>query len=710
MNQSSSSLYLNVTSIPENKRHLGFKNDLYVNQKNYNFISSVAQIHDVLFNVDVDNELSDSSIMMNGFYRTIYCIKLNEIILVTKPKINLNKVIQQMTVKINYYNMNHQHLDKKNNYACEDFDKMFMKCLNNYILDLSNKYIICSKENEDIKFTVEIESINVVNMDLIGNSKKEGFIIEPSTYGMFISGTTEIIYDSTTQLTSKLGKRSNASIFRHSNINYENLKIGGIDEKFNELFRRAFASRILHPNLVKKFDIKHQKGIILYGPPGCGKTLLARSLCKILNTREPKIVNGPDILNKYVGQSEENIRKLFLEAETEYASKGDESELHVIIFDEIDSICRHRGSSESLGTNVGNTIVNQLLTKMDGINSLNNILIFGMTNRLDMIDEALLRPGRFGIHLEITLPNEIGRYQIFQIHTSKLRDGNLIDQNVDFNYLAKNTKNFTGAEIEAVIQDAQSYLISRQIDLDKLTTNIEKMEGQITTSDFELALQKIKPKFGSIEEDFVCLNDIVSYGKKYDNIMRELNNSFQQLSQSKYLNLMTILLTGNVGTGKTTIVSKIATMNPQFPFCRFISSDKLLQLSELDKCAKISNIFMDSYKSQLSYIILDNIERLIEYIPIGPRFSSAVLQTILVLLSKRPPTINSKLMVIVTSSNLDLLKRLDMMNLFNNHIHIDNLNQNDISHFLKEYNQSDQVIDDLSEEGITIRDLLLKLS
>lgn len=108
------------------------------------------------------------------------------------------------------------------------------------------------------------------------------------------------------------------------------------------------------------------RGILLYGPPGTGKTLMARQIGKMLNAKEPKIVNGPEILNKYVGASEENIRKLFAEAESEYKARGDNSDLHIIIFDEIDAICKQRGSKND-GTGVGDSIVNQLLSKMDGV-------------------------------------------------------------------------------------------------------------------------------------------------------------------------------------------------------------------------------------------------------------------------------------------------------------------------------------------------------
>ncbi len=142
--------------------------------------------------------------------------------------------------------------------------------------------------------------------------------------------------------------------------------IGGLDSEFSSIFRRAFASRIFPPALVEKLGIQHVKGILLYGPPGTGKTLMARQIGKMLNASEPKVVNGPEILNKFVGQSEENIRKLFADAEKEYKEKGDESGLHIIIFDELDAICKQRGSTNN-GTGVGDSVVNQLLSKVRGL-------------------------------------------------------------------------------------------------------------------------------------------------------------------------------------------------------------------------------------------------------------------------------------------------------------------------------------------------------
>ena len=156
--------------------------------------------------------------------------------------------------------------------------------------------------------------------------------------------------------------RVSTSIIKHD-FNFESMGIGGLDNEFAQIFRRAFASRIFPPGLIEKMGIQHVKGILLYGPPGTGKTLIARQIGKALEAREPKIVNGPEVLNKYVGQSEENIRKLFADAEKEYKEKGDESGLHIIIFDELDAICKQRGSRND-GTGVGDTVVNQLLSKV----------------------------------------------------------------------------------------------------------------------------------------------------------------------------------------------------------------------------------------------------------------------------------------------------------------------------------------------------------
>jgi vesicle-fusing ATPase len=446
--------------------------------------------------------------------------------------------------------------------------------------------------------------------------------------------------------------------------NFEAMGIGGLDKEFSDIFRRAFASRVFPQSVVSKLGIKHVKGLLLFGPPGTGKTLMARQIGKMLNGKEPKIVNGPEILNKYVGQSEENIRNLFKDAEQEYKERGDDSDLHIIIFDEIDAICKARGSRND-GTGVGDTVVNQLLSKIDGVEALNNILVIGMTNRKDLIDEALLRPGRLEVHMEIGLPDEKGRLQIFRIHTKKMSTNGLMDPTVDLEELAALSKNFSGAEIEGLVKSACAFSFTRHIDASNLTKPINPDTIKITRDDFLRALDEVKPAFGVSDGEFetILRGPVIDYGSKFQKLIHTIRLFVQQVQNSDRTPLVSVLLEGAVGCGKTTLAVKVA-LDSGFPFVKLISPETMVGLSEVGKCNKITKIFEDSYKSPLSVIVVDDIERLLDYVPIGPRFSNAVLQTLLVLLKRMPPR-GRKLLILGTSSNKNVLQDMDFMNGFN---------------------------------------------
>jgi vesicle-fusing ATPase len=434
------------------------------------------------------------------------------------------------------------------------------------------------------------------------------------------------------------------------NFKFEDMGIGGLDQEFSAIFRRAFASRVFPPGLVEKLGIQHVKGILLHGPPGTGKTLMARQIGKMLNAREPKIVNGPEILNKYVGQSEENIRKLFEDAEKEYKEKGDESGLHIIIFDELDAIFKQRGSSNS-GTGVGDTVVNQVLSKMDGVDQLNNILIIGMTNRIDMIDEALLRPGRLEVLMEISLPDEHGRYQILNIHTSKMRKNGVMDHDVDIKELAKLTKNFSGAEIGGLVKSATSFAFNRHVKVGTMAGISDDIEDlRVNAGDFANALEEVHPAFGVSEEELaqVVQNGIIHYDVVVDELLRSGKLFVEQVRTSTRTPLVSLLLHGPPGTGKTALAATIAQASA-FPFIKLITPDNMVGFSEAQKVQAISKVFADSSKSPMSVVVVDNIERLLDWTPVGPRFSNAVLQTLMVLMAKRPPK-DRRLLVIATSS------------------------------------------------------------
>ncbi len=266
---------------------------------------------------------------------------------------------------------------------------------------------------------------------------------------------------------------------------------------------------------------------------GCGKTVLAREIAKSLRAREPKIVAAPELLDSWVGGSEKLVRSLFVDAERELSDCGGDatkSSLHVIVIDEIDSVFRKRSKSTDSASTTRASAVNQILAKLDGVKTLSNVLLIGMTNRRDLLDEALLRSGRLEVQIEIPLPTKEGRREILQIHFEALRrkgrlseplcraiDGprrprfkdsetnetaatnNSFRQTVRRAFkpriptailerdLAEETKNFSGADIEGLVRCSGSIALSRAREQDM------GLEGLlITLEDVKQALNEIQ--------------------------------------------------------------------------------------------------------------------------------------------------------------------------------------------------------------------------
>ncbi|XP_058477597.1 vesicle-fusing ATPase-like isoform X2 [Solea solea] len=601
-------------------------------------------------------------------------LSIGQEIEVTNYKFDRSKqCISTMTLEIDF-------LQKKNvDSNPYDSDKMaieFVQLFNNQAFSVGQQLVFSVF---DKVFGLLVKDIEVMDPSILRGENAPGK--KPEAGIGLLVGNSQVIFEksetSSMTLVGKAKTRGSRQSIINPEWNFEKMGIGGLDKEFSAIFRRAFASRVFPPDIVEQMGCKHVKGILLFGPPGCGKTLMARQIGTMLKAREPKIVNGPEILNKYVGESEANVRKLFADAEDEQKRLGANSGLHIIIFDEIDAICKQRGSMAG-STGVHDTVVNQLLSKIDGVEQLNNILVIGMTNRPDLIDEALLRPGRLEVKMEIGLPDEKGRIQILNIHTAKMRQHDLLTGDVDIKELAVETKNYSGAELEGLVRAAQSTAMNRHIKASNtVEVNIETAEKlQVSRVDFMASLNNdIKPAFGTNQEDYASyiMNGIIRWGDPVSAVLEDGELLVQQTKNSDRTPLVSVLLEGPPSSGKTALAAKISE-DSQFPFIKICSPDKMIGHSEIAKCQAIKKIFEDAYKSQLSCVVVDDIERLLDYVPIGPRFSNLVLQALLVLLKKPPPK-GRKLLIIGTTSRKDVLQEMEMLDAFSTTIHIPNISR-----------------------------------
>lgn len=251
-------------------------------------------------------------------------------------------------------------------------------------------------------------------------------------------------------------KNVSPSSLREVMIEVPNVKwsdIGGL-EKVKETLKEVVEWPLTHPEVFKNIGIKPARGVLLYGLSGTGKTLLAKAVATESNANFIS-VKGPELLSKWVGESEKGVREIF--------KKARQSAPCIIFFDEIDSIAPARGMYEG-ESRVTERMVNQLLTEIDGIQELENVIIIAATNRLDLLDPALLRPGRIDIKIHIPLPDESTRRKIFEVHTRNMP----LDSDVDINELAKNTNEYSGADIAEVCREAGMNALREDINAKKV--------------------------------------------------------------------------------------------------------------------------------------------------------------------------------------------------------------------------------------------------
>ncbi len=340
-----------------------------------------------------------------------------------------------------------------------------------------------------------------------------------------------------------------------SRVSYED--IGGLRDQLGKV-REIIELPLKHPELFERFGIAPPKGVLLHGPPGTGKTLIARAVANESGANFFSI-NGPEIMSKYYGQSEQKLREIFMKAEDTAPS--------IIFIDEIDSIAPKR---EEVQGEVERRVVAQLLTLMDGMKERGHVIVIGATNRIDAVDPALRRPGRFDREINIGVPDKNGRREILAIHTRGMpmlgMDENKKAQFLD--ELAELTYGFVGADLAALARESAMNALRRylpEIDLDKAVPLeiLEKME--VTKQDFLDALKTIEPS--SLREVTAEIPNV-----KWDDV-GGLDSIKQELKEAVELPLLNpdvfkklgirplkgFVLYGPPGTGKTLLAKAVAT-------------------------------------------------------------------------------------------------------------------------------------------------------
>jgi transitional endoplasmic reticulum ATPase len=332
-------------------------------------------------------------------------------------------------------------------------------------------------------------------------------------------------------------------------ITYED--VGGLDREIQRV-REMVELPLRHPSLFKRLGIDPPKGVLLRGPPGCGKTLLARA---VANESEAYFIsiNGPEIMSKFYGESEKKLRKLFIEAEEKSPS--------IIFIDEIDAIAPKR---ETVTGEVERRVVAQLLALMDGLHGRGRVIVIGATNRPNSLDSALRRPGRFDREIEIKVPNEKGRREIFHIHTRNMP----LDKRISIKEFANITHGFVGADISAVCREAAMSALRRylpKIDLHSEIIDPELLEQIVVLKeDFDNAMKEVLPS--GIREVFVEVPNVSweQIGGLEDLKQKLIEAVDWPLSHPKIFRRMGItpprgiLLYGPPGCGKTLLARAVA--------------------------------------------------------------------------------------------------------------------------------------------------------
>jgi transitional endoplasmic reticulum ATPase len=288
-------------------------------------------------------------------------------------------------------------------------------------------------------------------------------------------------------------------------------QVGGLEEVKQEL-REAVEWPLKFPDVFERLSTKPPKGILLFGPPGTGKTLLAKA---VANESECNFiaVKGPELLSKWVGESEKGVREIFRKARQASPS--------IIFFDEIDALVPKRGTYQG-SSHVTESVVSQILTELDGMEELKNVTVLAATNRPDMLDEALLRPGRLERHIYVPAPDEESRRKIFEVYLGG-NTGNILAKDIETDRLVRQTEGYVGADIEALVREAKMAAM-RDFIIQMGSANEEERRDAIknvmlTRAHFDAAILNVK---GSLDRDALERSERQSWVMLYNQDQRSI--------------------------------------------------------------------------------------------------------------------------------------------------------------------------------------------
>ncbi|AFZ71117.1 AAA family ATPase, CDC48 subfamily [Caldisphaera lagunensis DSM 15908] len=431
-------------------------------------------------------------------------------------------------------------------------------------INIGDKVIVrkvLPKQAIKVKLAPTVHSISVdegfkkyVKKKLVGTPIVEGDVIVVPVIGQAVQLT---VIDTRPRGPVIIGEKTSVDVLEKPmaqinvpKVTYED--IGGLRDIISRI-RELVELPLRHPELFARLGIEPPKGVLLFGPPGTGKTLLAKAVATESDAYFVAI-NGPEIMSKFYGESEQRLREIFDEAKKNAPA--------IIFIDEIDAIAPKR--DEVVGE-VERRVVAQLLALMDGLENRGQVIVIGATNRINAVDPALRRPGRFDREIEVPLPDKQGRLEILQIHTRHMP----LDGDVDTERLAEITKGYTGADLAALVKEAAMHALRRylpEIDIEQEKIPVEVLEKMVVTmDDFIAAYKEITPSglreiqveipevhwedIGGLESLKQELREVVEWPLKYP-------NSFKRIGVQPPKG---VLLFGPPGTGKTLLAKAVAT-------------------------------------------------------------------------------------------------------------------------------------------------------